>query len=89
MGIGGLISFAALLLYQIKSGLRAFYNGYGSRRLKNVLAAAVSAFCGILVISLAEYTWFYPRNMFLFWLLLGVIAACVKLGKDKEKARTV
>jgi hypothetical protein len=52
-----------------------------------MLAAAVSALCGILVISLAEYTWFYPRNMFLFWFLFGVIAVCVKLARTPEEAK--
>ena len=86
MGALGLVSFLALLLYQLKSGVRAFYRGYGSREVKNVLAAAVGGFCGILVISIAEYSWFYPRNMLLFWLLFAIIAVCVKLGKQsKEK----
>lgn len=88
MGIGGLIAFAALLLYQIKNGLRAFYEGYGSRKIRYVLSAALGAFGGILVISVAEYTWFYPRNMFLFWLLFGIIAACIRLG-HQEKAKAV
>ena len=51
-----------------------------------MLAGAVAAFCGILVISLAEYTWFYPRNMFTYWFLLGVIMACVKLGRREQAA---
>ena len=39
--------------------------------------------------SVAEYTWFYPRNMFLYWFLFGLIAACLKLvgsGAEKEQA---
>ena len=51
-----------------------------------MLAGAVAAFCGILVISLAEYTWFYPRNMFTYWFLFGVIMACVKLGHQEKAA---
>ena len=50
-----------------------------------MLAAAVSALCGILVVSIAEYTWFYPRNMFLFWFLFGVIAVCIKLTRTPEE----
>ena len=42
-------------------------------------SAAVGGFCGSLVIGLAEYTWYYPRNMFTWWFLFGVIAACIKL----------
>ena len=50
-------------------------------RGRTALAAALGAFCGILVIGFAEYTWFYPRNMFIYWFLVGVIMACVKLSR--------
>ena len=57
-------------------------------RLRRLLAAAIGGFCGILVIGLAEYTWFYPRNMFTWWFLFGVIAACVKLAHLQKDKRT-
>ena len=85
MGLAGFISYLALLLYTLKSGVKAFYSSK-NKRLRYVLAGAVAAFCGILVISLAEYTWFYPRNMFTYWFLLGVIMACVKLGRQEQAA---
>ena len=50
---------------------------------------AIGAFCGILVIGVAEYTWYYPRNMFTYWFLFGVIGACIKLVRmeqDKQAA---
>ena len=77
-GIWGGISFLALLLYQLKSGVKAF-RAAADKRVKRLLAAGLGAFCGILLVSVAEYTWFYPRNMFTYWFLFGVIAACVKL----------
>ena len=53
-----------------------------------MLAGSLGALCGIMVVSIAEYTWFYPRNMFIFWFLLGVILACVKLNqKELEGAK--
>lgn len=79
-GILGLLSYLALLLYQLKSGVKAFYAST-DRRVKNLLSAALAGFCGILVVGVAEYTWFYPRNMFTYWFLFGVIGACVKLAK--------
>ena len=85
-GILGLISFLALLAWQVKSGIRAFVHA-GDKRVRRMLAAAVGAFCGILVIGLAEYTWFYPRNMFTYWFLFGVIAACVKLARQPREGR--
>ena len=58
-------------------------------RVKRMMAAAIGAFCGILVIGVAEYTWYYPRNMFTYWFLFGVIGACIKLVRmeqDKQAA---
>ena len=84
-GIWGILSFLALLLYQLKSGVKSVVSA-GDKRVKRLLAAAVGGFCGILVVGVAEYTWYYPRNMFTWWFLFGVIAACVKLVRlEREK----
>ena len=74
-----------MLVYQLKSGIKAYVVGT-DRRVKNLLAAALAGFCGILLISVAEYTWFYARNMFTYFFLFGVIAACIKLSKESVKA---
>ncbi|MEG2989154.1 MAG: O-antigen ligase family protein [Oscillospiraceae bacterium] len=85
LGIGGLIAYLALLLGQFKAGIKAFATTT-SKEMKNMVTAAMAGLCGMLVISLAEYTWFYPRNMFLFWFLFAIIASCVKLGKKAQQA---
>ena len=84
-GIFALFSYLALLLWRLKTGVKAFCAALDPR-VRRMLAAAIGAFCGILVIGLAEYTWFYPRNMFTYWFLFGVIGACVKLTQ-MERAR--
>ncbi len=84
-GIVGFIAYLALLLSQLKEGVKAFRAGT-DRRVRILLAAALAGFCGILVIGVAEYTWFYPRNMFVYFFLFGIIGACIKLVK-LEKAR--
>ncbi len=86
VGFFGLLAYLALVLGQLKAGVRAFVKGT-DKRVKWMLSAAISAMCGILVISLAEYTWFYPRNMFLFWFLFGVIAVCVKITRTQEDVK--
>ena len=85
MGLFGVISFIAALLYQLKTGIKAFAAGT-DRRVKNLLAAALAGFCGILLISVAEYTWFYARNMFTYFFLFGVIAAGIKLSRINTQA---
>lgn len=81
-GFFGLLAFLGLILGQLKEGLQAFRRA--DKELKRILAAALGAFCGILAIGLVEYTWFYPRNMFLFWFLFGVIASAVKLATKPQ-----
>ena len=84
-GILGLISYLAVLLHGLKSGVKAYYQTM-DRQVRHILAAALGAFCGILVIGVAEYTWFYPRNMFIYWFLFGVIMTCVKLSRNSRRA---
>ena len=83
-GIVGLLAYLSVILYGLKRGVKAFYEGT-NREVRHILAAAVGAFCGIHVISLAEYTWFYPRNMFVYWFLFGLILTCVKLVRAPER----
>lgn len=78
LGIGGGVAYIALVLWRLKTGLKAYYSAE-NRAVRNLLSASVGSFAGILLISVAEYTWFYPRNMFFFWFLFGLIGACVKL----------
>ena len=86
VGFFGLLSYLAVIFGQLKAGVKAFAH-CSDRKVKYMLSAAISAMCGILVISVAEYTWFYPRNMFLFWFLFGVIAVCVKIARTPEETK--
>lgn len=85
VGFFGLLAYLATVFGQLKAGVKAFASST-DRRVKNMLSAAISAMCGILVVSIAEYTWFYPRNMFLFWFLFGVIMVCVKMIRTRGEA---
>lgn len=79
-GILGAVSFILAVLYQLKTGVKATV-ACADKRVRNLLAAALAGFCGIVLISVAEYTWFYARNMFVYFFLFGVIAGAVKLAR--------
>lgn len=83
IGIFGLLAYLGLIFGQIREGLRAFRAA--NKELKRILAAALGGLVGLLAIGLVEYTWFYPRNMFLFWVLFAVVASCVKLAEKEQK----
>ena len=40
--------------------------------------AAASSMLGILIIGFAEYVWFYPRNLFIFFIAIGVAMAAAR-----------
>ena len=80
LGLFGGIFHLGTVFGQLKQGVKSYYTAPADRTVRVILAAAIGAFCGILVVGLAEYTWYYPRNLFIFWSLFGVIAACVKLS---------
>lgn len=77
IGIFGLLAYLGLMVVQVRESLRAFRKA--DKQLRRILAAALGGLVGLLAIGLVEYTWFYPRNMFLFWILFAVIASAVKL----------
>jgi len=79
LGILGGIFHLGTMLGQVKQGVKGYYAAPRKSTLKFILAAAVGSFCGIMVVGLAEYTWYYPRNLFFFWSLFGLISACLKL----------
>ena len=85
-GILGLIAYVGVLLYGLKTGVKQFYKTM-DKRVRHMLAASIGALCGIMVISVAEYTWFYPRNMFVYWFLFGVIFTCIKLGRSEQQSK--
>ena len=57
---------------------------YRGKTCRCIIIAAISAFAGISFTSCAEYIWFYPRVMFVFWIVLGVLLAAVRCGKKNS-----
>jgi putative inorganic carbon (HCO3(-)) transporter len=84
IGIIGTFSYVAVLLHKLRCAAAAVQAGI-NRDLKIVLSAAVGAMCGIMVAGLMDYTWYYPRTMFYFWFLFGVLALCLKLARQAEQ----
>lgn len=85
-GILGFLAYLGVLGHQLKAGTKAALDT-ADQRLKNLLFAALAGLSGVMVIGLAEYTWFYPRNMFVYWFLFGVIAAGVKLVRAENRGK--
>lgn len=82
MGIIGLAGFLGLYLGTMRKGVQA--SARADTMLKNVMIACVSSLAGIAFVCAAEYIWFYPRVMFAFFVLLGILLSALKLVRDSE-----
>ncbi len=81
MGILGLFSFLAFIASFLKRSLKAITSNLFENDLKPFVAAGFGAIIGTLAIGFVEYVWFYPRNMVMFFLIMGITLTAVKIGK--------
>ena len=80
MGVFGFLAFAGTMISALKNGICAVSRRLGDRYVRGVTAGCVGGLAGVLVYSLADYPWSYPRVMLLFWLLFALLTAAVKVG---------
>ena len=81
MGIFGVVAFIVLIFNTLKSCIVNSIN----TEFKYYYAGLASSLVGILMIGMVEYVWFYPRDMFSFWILMGLIFATNKISTGDEK----
>lgn len=68
----------------------SFIKGFAARRraqtplLKAIISGAVSGLAGSMVFGLTDYAWTFPRIMVLFWFLVAILYAAIKLTKNKD-----
>ena len=82
-GIFGLLTFLGAMIHQGKNAVKACVSA-ADRRVKLMIAAAVSGLCGILVMGLVEYVWFYTRSLYLFWFIFAVVVTGIKIARSTE-----
>jgi O-antigen ligase len=82
-GILGIISFLAALINWFKRSSAWIVDKDCPNDLKNIIMAGVAGIIGVLVFGLVDYIWFYPRVMVVFWAVIGVTIAAVKIASDE------
>ncbi len=85
-GVVGALAFIGYIFGMIKKAVKSIKRTTDPV-IANMLVAGAASIAGILVVSLFEYVWFYPRVMLIFWAIAGFVAAAVKLahGEGLEK----
>lgn len=87
-GILGLLSLLGFLGQTFKRGIRAARALGRTDALRWYAVAGISSLAGILLTSMMEYTWFYPRVMLSFWCVAGLSLAAASLAEEKD-GRTI
>lgn len=81
LGILGLVSCIWMAVKIIRDAIVSRHNA--SRYAALTLIACVSALLGITFSCCFEYIWFYPRDMFAYFILLGITLAAMKIPKEQ------
>lgn len=82
MGIGGLISFLALIFYNLKDNFMGYLNTKDTY-FKNMFAGLIFSLVSITIFSFGEYVWYYPRVLLSFWLVIGLSFATINMAKEE------
>ena len=79
MGVLGALSFFAYIIAAVKKAAGSMR--VMDKELKAYAIAGISALCGIAFVCCAEYIWFYPRVMFAFWVVPGLLLATARIAR--------
>lgn len=85
-GVLGFIGFMWLMLRHVKDSAFAITRER-DKSLRLGLTATLSGFCGIAVLSVFEYIWYYPRILFAFFILLGAALGLMRAAKAGNKLK--
>ena len=70
------------MIFVVKNAFRAVSNA--EKSVKAIIAAILGSMCGMAFVFAVEYVWFYPRVMFMFFIMLGILLAASKIT-SKER----
>jgi len=87
MGVLGGIGFLTFAYSSLKKGLGAYNRT--DKELRCTIIAAIASICGISFVCAAEYVWFYPRVMFIFFVVFGLLLSAVRLAKKQNGGKRV
>ncbi|WP_048600532.1 O-antigen ligase family protein [Rubeoparvulum massiliense] len=85
LGMVGLIAFAFFFLRLFGVGLSTIQRNRENRFNTIVLGASLAGIAGLLIHGMAEYVWFYPKVILMFWLVVGIVLAVTRTEKRVEK----
>ena len=84
LGIGGLLVFCCILFFAAQMNFEYLKNGKNENSRFFVIAA-MSSILASLVMGCFDFVWYNYRVFFLFWIVLGLACACIRIGRAEEQ----
>ncbi|MBQ2999782.1 MAG: O-antigen ligase family protein [Clostridia bacterium] len=84
LGIGGLLVFFCILFLASQMNFEYLKNGKNQASRFFIIATMCSVL-GALVMGCFDYIWYNYRIFFLFWVVLGLACACIRISRAEEQ----
>ncbi len=85
-GLAGFIGFMGYYIRIIRNGFKEL--SVATKEERAYIAASVGALLGISFVCMAEYIWFYPRDMFAHFIVMGILVAVTKnISRERSERR--
>ena len=88
MGLVGLFAFFMIMLLFSQKNLEFFSKTRITGQV-GIAAAAFASFVSAMVMGMFDYIWYNNRVMFLFWAVLGISCAVIRMEDDLERRRQI
>lgn len=85
-GLVGIVVFLGFMINAFKRAVKTvkIMTETSDNYVKYIIIAGVSSLAGILTVGLAEYIWYYPRVMIIFWVVVGLLFAANKIAEQEK-----
>ena len=84
MGIFGLLTFAAVIFLFLQMNFEYIKNESDRKKTMTVIAC-ICAIIAMLVFGLFDFIWYNYRMLFLFWIIIALGCASVRIGCDESR----
>lgn len=87
-GIVGIIAFLIVVFLYLQMNFEYIKNtvNYSS---KFVVIASTCSVISMLVFGMFDFIWYNYRVLFLFWAVMALAVACVRIGKDNQRRQSI
>ncbi len=87
LGISGLVVFALVIFLFMQMNLEYIKTSKDVSQ-KLIVAAAICSVLSTLLFGVFDYVWYSYRIFFLFWAVIAIACACVRVGKNEARRHT-